>query len=511
MQLFHYKATAEVGKMSVSLFINYPQRLHTHYTEALTYEATIIPNTLLTMSSRRNTTPARLRHPLSFRDYTTWYHQNNPQQLQDHPLMPEVDLFHDADRYHEYLNNTTFGREPFDRFDSAFYAGRTRDVRSFEFIPDPNPGNLIQSFLGWLHSQEELHDRIRESIAEDMVLIWLREAILGYGDYLDTDGAASHEHLLAFAAARRSIADNERQALNAVSLQSLRPAYSNPRSVRSFYRWAITRYREPTRNMNNSIEHALEADLDGYDQYLEQHATKSQVNDFRRRRDEVANTPYDFVPFDPRVPSYQTWRRLEDERRRRTGEALLASREQILLLYEEQIIARAAEEIYFDFRLSLDSYYEENRRVLYGYDRDAHSPMIERLRGARRDVQDMVMTSDHVWPRDNNPIRQRLEEVNRLFTMRIAMDQEPTREQWGFINASIRVADEIMQEAIAWEGENVNWREIQEGLEGERTPRPPTVVDPFESEAERTPMRERRDFFGRRSPETESEDDFPLL
>jgi hypothetical protein len=367
-------------------------------------------------------TPARRRVPLSFQDFTTRYHQNNPQPLQDRLLAPEVALFHDIDRNHKYLNNATFGREPFDRFDSAFHAARTRDVHSFEFLPNPNPGNLVINFLGWLQSQQELHDRVQGSRPEEMILIWLHEAILGYGDHLDTNGAATHEYLLAFAAVRRSLADNDRQALNTVSLQSLGPANSNRHSVRPFYRWNQRRYRDGSRNMNNSTEHALEADLDDYDHYIQQNGTTSHVNDFRRRRYEVTITRYDFVPSDPRVPSLQTWGTMENKRQRRADDEPLTNREQELHTYADQIIFPATEEIYFSFHASLECYLEENRRVLYGYDRDAASPMIDTLRGARTDVQDMVMTSDHVWPRDNNPVRQPLDEVHRLFTMRIAMD-----------------------------------------------------------------------------------------
>jgi hypothetical protein len=466
--------------------------------------------------------PPQRSEPLSFQDYTTRYHQINNQQHEEAPLSPEMNLLADVIRYITYVEDPAFRTGPREIFESLFYAARHRDILNFDFIPNPHPGHLVQTFREFLDSQPELHDAMQVAGNERIVELWL-SAITAYGHYLENDEAATEEHLWAFTALRWVVADNDRRTLNESIPQqpetsdltnNLELEEGSAERLLTFHQWVVREYAVPTHIIGSCIGDVLEAEMNGYVQYLQQNGTDSEVNVFQRIRTEVNENPFDYLPEDPLVPAFSTWRETENERRRGAGIDVLTDLDNVLALelYEAQIDENGSEEEYQDFIAARLHHYEENRRQMYGHTRHEHSVLIERLRDYRAAVTQLIMNTYQYWGRFDDPVREGLRAIISLLNIHIAMEREPSEEHWGAVRSTIADAEQLIEasEVRAWEGND--WRVIQEPRAQIDTPMPGSSHD-SESETElESPTRPRRDFFAPYSPqaESESDDDIPF-
>jgi hypothetical protein len=164
--------------------------------------------------------------------------------------------------------------------------------------------------------------------------------------------------------------------------------------------------------------------------------------------------------------------------------------------------------LYFSFRISRVNHFEENRRQMYGYERNAYSYLLERLRVTRENAWELMVDFQQYWPEDDAPVREDLGAVCGILTTLIAIEIEPRDEEWSVIRSVMDESERQMQEE-AQNRERLNLRAIRDQMAQETDG--PFTLSPFESESEMEDApRPGRDFFAPVSPRSESEDDFPL-
>ncbi|KAE9372505.1 hypothetical protein N431DRAFT_466749 [Stipitochalara longipes BDJ] len=228
----------------------------------------------------------------------------------------------------------------------------------------------------------------------------------------------------------------------------------------SFYDWTIRSCQQDTiHNEGLSTQDALERDLDNYDWYLRQYCTDLQANDFRRRRAEIANREYDFDHVNLDLP-FSQWLTIENRVRIRNDTELLTCPIHALDVYCNEVIWEQTQEVRDAFADSRARHFEENRREFYGHTRDEHCQLIERLRGVRANTLQMVSWSEQKLPELIN-VQINLDQICQILTSRIAMEMEPTEEQWTRTLETGREAVREMKEAKQVQPDRQNnWRHL---------------------------------------------------
>lgn len=355
---------------------------------------------------------------------------------------------------------------------------RRDDIRNFDFIPHPNPGERVQSFRRWLDTQAGLLAVVQVDGPEPPFVEWV-EAIIEYGNYMGQETAATVEHVQEFVARRRAIAESDRRLLNefrpAPNFRVPEPAADNGNPL-PFHQWVIREYQQPYMAWSRTAEEAVDEDMNLYESYLQRNGTQSQINDFRVLRTNVANNTFDFdPPANTHRPSFRMFVTLENERRLRVGQVEMTRRE-ALREYPRQVLDDDPEEDPGrDFIYVRDHYFEENRRQMYGHARSTYSHTIERLRAARTTYRELVLDSLFHWSNsDQNPVHRTLSTalVNSRLRRFIALEENPSVEDWSEITAAFRSAQSLIDEAE----QRVREQLVDEMAQTE-IPRTPATVD----------------------------------
>ncbi|PMD12147.1 hypothetical protein NA56DRAFT_37980, partial [Hyaloscypha hepaticicola] len=277
----------------------------------------------------------------------------------------------------------------------------------------------------------------------------------------------------------------------------------------SFYEWTIRSYEEDeTHNVGFPTENALDEDLNHYEWYLRNFGTELQLNDFRLRRAEIANGYFDFISEKFNHVSFQQWLLEYNLRQEIRGQNQVTSTIEALELYWRDVLEDECDELQEEFHRSRTRWFEECRREFYGHARDEYSPLIERLRSLRAECE---RTTD--WNNEHYfnlaSVRENMGRICSILTTRIAMEREPTDEQWQRILETGREAVRQMRETMRQEPatREVNWNQLFAQLsEGWEVQHHSAVGDMDESEAEdvRTPRLHSR--FLQQAPVAELDD-----
>jgi len=463
--------------------------------------------------------------PHGFSSFILRYYQENPRPAdEDAAFAPEAVLLADAEHY---LESLAVGTEHFNSFLERFAITRLEDMRTFDFIPMPNPAGLVATFRQWLGNQRELLSLIRRG-DDRSVDAWL-QAIYLYAGYLGDNLALVPKHLNAFVRARRELADSERRLYN--TFYPTRLVHSRdmgdtpgrvepPAIVLSFYEWVRIEYADRTVRRAENIFDALGQDMAGYERYLQRTATNSQLNPFQLLRTGVADNTFEFTPALPRIPSLLDWLNRTNERRRRCTRSrryvdLVVT--DILGDYAINVLRNlrfnVPPEILLDWETAETQYAEENRRQMYGFTRGSLSPVVEPLRESRNVIRDLVYNSAEYWALSPaNPVMHETRSSRSFLRRCIATEQGPSPEQWRIIGEHMAQAQTILRE----EGERRN-----EGWINERArnpvPRTPQTIDGDASTVTDSPLQRQQ---GRFPPlgdpnfpldqHPDSDNDFPL-
>jgi len=227
------------------------------------------------------------------------------------------------------------------------------------------------------------------------------------------------------------------------------------------------------------MEDALEADMNGYDRYLQENGSQKQLNGFRMLRTNVTNSVFDFTPSHRGVSaSFLNWLP-EANRQRRRRDEVECTRSEALQHYDTEVVREAPEEVSWDWERVVTHHWEENRRMMYGHQRGSYSQLIEGLRTARNTAREVVWAS---LAYGSNAVSDRTRLTTRLLRRLIAKEQRPTPQQWNTIHAALQNAESwlVRLEERARE-ERVN---EMARVEIPRTPRP---VDDDASTVSRSP------------------------
>ena len=277
----------------------------------------------------------------------------------------------------------------------------------------------------------------------------------------------------------------------------------------SFYEWTIRNYEaNETYNIGFPTEDALDQDLNHYEWYLSNHSTQLQLNDFRLRRAEIANSYYEFNSEKFNHISFQQWLVDYNLRQEVRGQTQVTSAIEALELYWDEILKDECDELQEEFHRSRTLWFEEYRREFYGHARDEHSPLIERLRGLRAECERIIdWNNEHYYHLAS--VRENMSHICSILTTRIAMEREPTNEQWQRILEMGREAVRQIREAMRHEPatRDVNWHQLFAQLsEGWEVQGDSAIddMDESETEQERTPRLRSR--FLQQAPVTEFDD-----
>ncbi|KAN0110655.1 hypothetical protein V8E51_007042 [Hyaloscypha variabilis] len=234
----------------------------------------------------------------------------------------------------------------------------------------------------------------------------------------------------------------------------------------SFYDWTLRSYQQDsTHNEGLSNQDALEQDLDNYDWYLRHHCTDLQVSDFQRRRAEIATREFDFDHANLEGLPFLQWMLVENRVRARNGMTLFTCPIEALDAYCHEVIwecpLREVRKAFADARAR---HFEENRREFYGHARDQHCPLIERLRRVRASTLKMMSWAEEKFPQLVS-VQMGLDEICIILTSRIAVEMEPTEEQWAqILEAGTQAVKEIKKAENAPPLREVNWRHLSARL-----------------------------------------------
>jgi hypothetical protein len=284
----------------------------------------------------------------------------------------------------------------------------------------------------------------------------------------------------------------------------------------SFYEWTIRRYEaNETYNVGFPTEDALDEDLNHYEWYLRNYSTELQLNEFRLRRREITNGYYDFSSEKFNHVSFQQWLVDYNLREEVRGQTQVTSAIEALEMYWDDVLKDECDELQEEFHRSRTRWFEECRREFYGHARDEHSPLIERLRSVRAECERITdWNNEHYYHLAS--VRENMGRICSILTTRIAMEREPTDEQWQRILEMGREAVRQIREAMRLEPatRDVNWNQLfAQHSEGWEFQSDSAIGDMDESEAEeeRTPRIRSRFLEQAPLPEADncSEDDEP--
>jgi hypothetical protein len=274
----------------------------------------------------------------------------------------------------------------------------------------------------------------------------------------------------------------------------------------SFYEWTIRNYEaNDTYNIGFPTEDALDQDLNHYEWYLSNYSTQLQLNDFRLRRAEIANGYYGFSSEKFNHVSFQQWLvdyNLREEVRGHTSAI------EALELYWDDVLKDECDELQEEFHRSRTRWFEECRREFYGHARDEYSPLIDRLRGSRAECERITdWNNEHYYHLAS--VRENMGRICSILTTRIAMEREPTDEQWQRILEMGREAVRQIREAMRDEPatRDVNWNQLFAQLSEVWEVQDDSAIgdlDESEAEGERTPRLRSR--FLQQAPVAESDD-----
>jgi tetratricopeptide (TPR) repeat protein len=277
----------------------------------------------------------------------------------------------------------------------------------------------------------------------------------------------------------------------------------------SFYEWTIRNYEEDeTHNVGFPTENALDEDLNRYEWYLRHYGAELQLNDFRLRRAEIANRYYDFNSEKINHVSFQQWLVDYNLQREVRGQTQVTSTIKALELYWDDVLRDECDELQAEFHRSRTRWFEECRREFYGHARDEYSPLIERLRGFRAECEQIADWNNEHYP-NLASVRENLGRICSVFTTRIAMEREPTDEQWQRILEMEREAVREMEEAMRCgpATRDVNWNQLFAQLsEGWEVQDNSDIGDMDESEAEEERTPRLRSRFLQQAPLAEFDD-----
>jgi len=232
----------------------------------------------------------------------------------------------------------------------------------------------------------------------------------------------------------------------------------------SFYDWTLRSYeQDSTHNEGLSTQDALEQDLDNYDWYLRRYCTDLQVNDFYRRRMEIASRAFEFDHASLESVPFSQWLAIENRVRVRNGMCLITCPIQALDVFCSEIIWQQSQEVRDSFDDSRAQYFEQNRRDFYDYARDEKGLLIERLRGVTAGTLQMTLWVENNFTHLFNA-QKSLDRVCQILTTRVAMEMEPTDEQWAeMLQAGQDAVKEIKEQQKQPVREN-NWRNLYSQL-----------------------------------------------
>ena len=227
-----------------------------------------------------------------------------------------------------------------------------------------------------------------------------------------------------------------------------------------FYDWTLRSYeQESTHNEGLSTQDALEQDLDNYDWYLRRYCTDLQVNDFQQRRVEIATRAFEFDHPNLESLPFSEWLAVENQVRVRNGMERIERPVQALDIFCTEVIWQQSQEVRDAFADSRARHFEENRREFYGHARDDKCPLLERLKDVRARTLKMMS-----WVEDNLPdlltAQTSLDRICCILTTRIAMEVDPTDEQWAEILDTGRKVMEEIKEARKQPDRENNWRNL---------------------------------------------------
>jgi len=379
--------------------------------------------------------------------------------------------------------------------------------------------------LAVFRAEAELHpdDTVLARIVEDM------EQCIGRQERIDATSEVNNADLLYMYGIIRNLFDAHmgrycspechEEVLN-VDEDELLPDYEDDEETAeyyreheepevSFYEWTIRNYEaNETYNIGFPTEDALDQDLNHYEWYLSNYSTQLQLNDFRLRRAEIANGYYDFSSEKFNHVSFQQWLVDYNLREEVRGQAQVTSAIEALELYWDDVLKDECDELQGEFHRSRTRWFEECRREFYGHARDEHSPLIERLRSVRAECERITdWNNEHYYHLAS--VRENMGRICSILTTKIAMEREPTDEQWQRILEMGREAVRQIREAMRHEPatRDVNWNQLFAQLsEGWGVQGDSGIgdVDESEAEEERTPRNRTR--FLQQAPVAEFDD-----
>lgn len=213
----------------------------------------------------------------------------------------------------------------------------------------------------------------------------------------------------------------------------------------SFQQWAFGQYRhDSTYNIDLSVEEALAVDVEGYEAYLHAYANNLQYSDFANLQRNLPRREFVFDPGELDGLSFSQWFTPEGPQyARHRGLVQLA-----LPDYWREVVTTLAEEIQQAAVRARTFYFEEHRRELYGHARYEHSPLIQRFRVLRAQATDIME-----WTRREHPEQLVayicLEAICTFLTVQIAIEAQPTAQQWQAIRTIAWDAIHALREAAS--------------------------------------------------------------
>jgi hypothetical protein len=234
----------------------------------------------------------------------------------------------------------------------------------------------------------------------------------------------------------------------------------------SFLQWTSTYYEgNSAYNMEYTTQEALDVDLDNYEWYLRNFGNEIRLDDFIRRHHEISTREFDFDPGYLNAPTFPQWLATENLVRQATGMDNVPSRE-ALGLYWAAVINYTPAEIQEAADSARIRHFEETRRELYSHARNERCPLIERLRSLRAQAWQIMAWAHNEYP-SLDYVQRSLDATCRFLTARIAIEREPTDEQWSRMQIMGRAAVELLRVTMTEdsEGREVDWEALLVSME----------------------------------------------